>query len=207
VRARPAPGDLLADNLTAASPVGLLVIDPATRRRMRVNGRGRWTAEGELEVVTEEVYANCPKYIRRREPDLGERRTGDEPLRGQRLSAQARSLIAGADTLFIATRHPDRGADASHRGGAPGFVRIGADAEGRDVLFIPDYAGNNMFNTLGNLLVEPRAGLLVLDFDRGDALQLTGRGEVRWEGGRELAFRVDEAVELPGALGYRWRAL
>ena len=87
-------------------------------------------------------------------------------------------------------------------------MRLRADGDGPDILWLPDYPGNYMFNTLGNLLVEPRAGLLFLDFERGDALQLTGRGEPRWEEDRrELLFRVDEAVELPGALGHRWRAL
>lgn len=65
-----------------------------------------------------------------------------------------------------------------------------------------------MFNTLGNLLVEPRAGLLFPAFERGGALLLTGQAEPRWSAaGRELVFRVEEALELPGALGHRWRAL
>lgn len=82
------------------------------------------------------------------------------------------------------------------------------ELDGTDLLLIPDYAGNNMFNTVGNILVEPRAGLLFLDFARGGALQFTGRAELRWnEGGREIAFRVEETVELPGALGHRWRSL
>jgi predicted pyridoxine 5'-phosphate oxidase superfamily flavin-nucleotide-binding protein len=206
IRARLAPGDPLAANIDGETAIGLLVIDPAARRRMRVNGRARWLADGALEVVTDEVYANCPKYIRRRKPEstaVG----GGPAVRADRLSGRARALIAVADTLFIATRHPDRGADASHRGGEPGFVQLTEEA-GADLLSIPDYAGNNMFNTLGNLLVEPRAGLLFLDFEQGDAVQLTGRAEPRWNGAeRELLFRVDQAVELPGALGHRWRAL
>jgi len=73
------------------------------------------------------------------------------------------------------------------------LVRVARDDGGTDV---------------GNLIAEPRAGLLFLDFERGEALQLTGRGEVRWDGtSRALVFRVEEAVELPGALGHRWRSL
>ena len=205
---RPAPGDALATNLEEESLVGLLAIQPRTRRRMRVNGRGRWISAGELEITTEEVYANCPKYISRREPDLTQAAFPAPAQRSGRLDGRQQALISSADTLFIATRHPERGADASHRGGEPGFVRLRADGDGPDILWLPDYPGNNMLNTLGNLLVEPRAGLLFLDFELGDALQLTGRGEPRWEEDRrELLFRVDEAVELPGALGHRWRAL
>ena len=75
------------------------------------------------------------------------------------------------------------GLDVSHRGGPPGFVRVDGD-----VLTIPDYRGNRYFNTLGNLLLEPRAALLFVDFARGEMLQLQGRGDVAW----------DEA-DLPGA--------
>ncbi|MGH7631811.1 MAG: pyridoxamine 5'-phosphate oxidase family protein [Gemmatimonadales bacterium] len=207
-RARPAPGDPLGQTLDHESRVGLLIIDPGSRRRMRVNGRARWTAEDELEVLTEEVYANCPKYIRRRAPDGGAPAAAAAPRRATVLSDAARAIVAGADTLFIASRHPLGGTDASHRGGDAGFVRMERSADGSDGLRIPDYAGNNMFNTLGNLIVEPRAGLLFLDFERGGALQLTGTCELVWgEARREIGFRVEEAVELPGVLGYRWRSL
>ena len=207
-RARPAPGDPLRDNLEHDTAAGLLIIDPAARRRMRVNGHASRIGDEGLEVVTDEVYANCPKYIQRREPDGASPAPAGAARRARELTPEARALIAAADTLFIATRHPGRGADASHRGGEPGWVQVEREADGTEVLRIPDYAGNNMFNTLGNLMVEPRAGLLFLDFERGGALQLTGTGEVRWDGAvREVAFRVDEAVELPGALGYRWRRL
>jgi predicted pyridoxine 5'-phosphate oxidase superfamily flavin-nucleotide-binding protein len=207
-RARPAPGDPLRDNLEHDAAAGLLIIDPAARRRLRVNGHARWIGDGRLEVVTDEVYANCPKYIQRREPDGASPAPAGAARRARALTPEARALIAAADTLFIATRHPGRGADASHRGGEPGWVQVEREADGTEVLRIPDYAGNNMLNTLGNLMVEPRAGLLFLDFERGGTLQLTGTAEVRWDGAvREVAFRVDEAVELPGALGYRWRRL
>jgi predicted pyridoxine 5'-phosphate oxidase superfamily flavin-nucleotide-binding protein len=208
VHAQPADGDPLAHNLEHDTSVALLAIDPRSRRRMRVNGSGRWIRVDELEVRTEEVYANCPKYIRRREPDLARNATRGAAARSRGLGERARALVTSADTFFIATRHPDRGSDASHRGGEPGFVRLSAAADGADLLTVPDYVGNNMFNTLGNLLVEPRAGLLFPDFERGDALLLTGRAEPRWSAaGRELVFRVEEALELPGALGHRWRAL
>ena len=61
------------------------------------------------------------------------------------------------------------GADISHRGGRPGFVRVDGD-----VLTIPDFRGNRYFNTLGNLIAEPRASLLFVDFETGDLLQLQG---------------------------------
>lgn len=108
-----------------------------------------------------------------------------------------------ADVLFVATAHPTRGADSSHRGGAPGFIEVLDDR----TLRIPDYSGNSMFNTLGNLRVNARAGIIVPDSERGRTLQLTGTAETLWNqddpadrtGGthRFLAFRITHWLELP----------
>ena len=51
-------------------------------------------------------------------------------------------------------------------------------------LSFPDYAGNTMYMTLGNLAANPRAGLLFLDWETGDALQLTGRAAIDWSAER-----------------------
>src|SRR5260370_2360405 len=87
-------------------------------------------------------------------------------------------MVVATDVLFVATGHPQRGADASHRGGNPGFVEV-VDA---NTLRIPDYSGNSLFNTLGNLLVDPRYGMLIPNFQSGRMLQLTGTAKVTWSG-------------------------
>src|SRR5262249_24476065 len=69
------------------------------------------------------------------------------------------------------------GVDVSHRGGRPGFVRLGSDG----LLTIPDYLGNFLFNTLGNVERDRRAGLLFVDFASGDLLQLTGQAWIDWD--------------------------
>lgn len=208
VDARPSAGDPLGASLDTETDVGLLLIDPATRRRMRVNGHARPAGARAFEVSTREVYSNCPRYIRQREvrlalPESGAHRSARW---GTELTASQAARLAAADTLFLATRHPDAGADVSHRGGDPGFVQVPAP----DRVLIPDYSGNMMFNTLGNLLADERAGLLLLDFDGGGTLQLTGRAEVEWGAAalagfpgaeRVVRFRVDAVVEIgaPGA--------
>ena len=213
IDAAPLPGDPLAEALEGAgSEVGVLAIDLFTRRRVRLNGEAESHPEG-IYVRTHQVYVNCPKYIQAREPETG----GPEPglenghiLRSRWLTDEQRSLISEADTFFIASSHPEGGTDASHRGGKPGFVRFLADA----VLEFPDYSGNTMFNTLGNIAVNPSAGLLFLDFEGGGTLQLTGEARIVWDTGRAarfagaervVEFRVQEAVELRGAVPLRWR--
>jgi hypothetical protein len=160
-------------NIEADPTVGMLAIELESRRRIRINGDISRPAENTLQLHVREAYPNCPKYITRRivktvatgEPKKTEMNSG------RRLGPQQAELLARGDVLFIATAHPTRGADASHRGGNPGFIEV-LDGE---TVRIPDYAGNSMFNTFGNLVVNPAAGLVVPDFEHGRALQLTPR--------------------------------
>jgi predicted pyridoxine 5'-phosphate oxidase superfamily flavin-nucleotide-binding protein len=203
IDAPPAPGDPLAHHLERSRFAGLLAIDLATRRRLRVNGSLEHLPGGPLVIRVTQVYSNCPKYIQRRLVE----RAGPEP-RAARLVRRAPSLtddqrdwIERADTAFVATLHPEEGADASHRGGMPGFLRV----EGRRLVW-PDYAGNMMYNTLGNIAEYPWAGIVVPDFSTGSVLQLTGGAAILWDGGealraeRRVALEVAEVVEIAGVL-------
>jgi predicted pyridoxine 5'-phosphate oxidase superfamily flavin-nucleotide-binding protein len=199
----PIAGDPLAENLRlpARRDLGLVVLDPRTRQRMRVNGQGHLD-DGGVSIDVEQVYGNCPKYIQLRDSEAdGLSESREAPRVADRLDARQQAWIAAADTLFIATFHPEGGADASHRGGMPGFVRV----LGPGRLAFADYPGNTMFNTLGNLAGYPRAGLLFLDFTTGDALQLTGAA--RLQDDREVVFEVAEARETRAATALRFRLL
>ena len=150
--------------------LGLLFIDLATRRRLRVNGRVTATSPGRLDLAVDQSFPNCAKYIQRRDVNLGP--GGAEPAvvrQGDGSSGEIVDWIAAADTFFVASAAPDGPVDASHRGGRAGFVRV---ADG--VLRIPDYPGNAMFGTLGNFAVDPRAGLVFVDFAGQRQLQLSG---------------------------------
>lgn len=178
VRLEPDGGHLerVVGDLAACHAVGLLAIDPATRRRMRVNGNAAVRA-GSIEIAVREVYSNCPQYIHERHTLARFGALPRVPPRSS-LDEAERAFAGSADTFFIASAHPRTGADASHRGGPAGFVRV--ESGGR--LSFPDYPGNNMFNTLGNLTVNPRAGLLFVDFESSRALQVRGEVEIGWNG-------------------------
>jgi predicted pyridoxine 5'-phosphate oxidase superfamily flavin-nucleotide-binding protein len=204
-----ADGDIVT-RLAARPAVGLLAIDLATRRRVRVNGHGRVSRDGAIEIEVAQCYGNCPKYIQQGEParlDSSDRER--HVTRGDSLNPSQRERIEGADTFFIGTHHSEGGADASHRGGSPGFIKLIDDRR----LAFPDYSGNTMFQTLGNLVVDPRAGLLVIDFENGSILQLTGRASLDWDAARAaqipgaervVEFEVDEVVESANALRQSW---
>jgi predicted pyridoxine 5'-phosphate oxidase superfamily flavin-nucleotide-binding protein len=170
--------------LKPGAPIGLLGIDFATRRRNRANGMIADT-EGGIIVAVRESFGNCPKYIHIRDIEPN-RAVPQAPALMDRLDPSGRDAIAAADTLFVATSSGAEGVDISHRGGKPGFVRVD-----QDTLTIPDFAGNRYFNTLGNMILDPRAALLFPDFSCGDLLQVQGRTEIVWE--------VPENERLAGA--------
>jgi hypothetical protein len=219
VDAAPRPADPLAAALAAGGgepiPVGVLAIEFATRRRMRLNGLARRAPGCALQIETSQVYSNCPKYIQARSveprPHL---QTPTVVSDAGVLTDSQRRWVESADTFFIASAHPTGGVDASHRGGRPGFLR----AAGADRLSFPDYHGNNMFNTLGNLAVHPAAGLLLLDFDRGRTLQITGIASIDWAEGadelsspprppRQVDVRIRRVIETADAIPCRYPLL
>ncbi|HZF90049.1 pyridoxamine 5'-phosphate oxidase family protein [Streptomyces sp.] len=200
----PPSADPLATALaTRGTEVGTIALDPRTRRRMRLNGVAEPTARG-FAVAAGQVFANCPKYLQKREAyEVVADRTPGARRRGTRLTDAQAAFLAAADTAFVATVRPE-GADASHRGGHPGFLRVDSPHE----LSWRDYPGNAMFLTLGNLAADPRAGLLVLDWTTGTTLQLTGEAHTEFapDGERTVRFAIEEAVETPAALPLRWSA-
>jgi hypothetical protein len=183
------PADPTTAAFTVGARFGLLGIELATRRRNRANGIITAVGPDGVSVAIGQSFGNCPQYIQPRDvrrvaPGVA----STEPL--DRLDREAQAAIATADTLFVATSartgEPTGGVDVSHRGGPPGFVRVDGD-----VLTIPDFRGNRYFNTLGNLVCEPRAALVFVDFARGDLLHVQGTTEIQWDG--------PEVRALPGA--------
>jgi predicted pyridoxine 5'-phosphate oxidase superfamily flavin-nucleotide-binding protein len=206
----PAPDDPAAPTFIAGAEVGLLGLDFTTRRRNRANGR-LVTIDDGVTVAIAQSFGNCAQYIQTRAPSP--RATSGAPAeRLDHLDDAARTLIAASDTFFVASRSrtgiDDGGLDMSHRGGKPGFVGVTGDT-----LAIPDFRGNRFYNTLGNLLGDPRAGLLFIDFASGDILQLQGRTTIDWHpdgtgpAGAERLWRVDvtRAWRRRGAFPFAWR--
>ena len=200
--------------LRNGEPIGLLGIELHTRRRNRLNGHVGDLGVNGFDVSVDQAFGNCPQYIQLRQfqrVPLSDPQTRP-PQHLDTLDDAATALIEGADTFFVASYvdvDGQRSVDVSHRGGQPGFVRV----EGNR-LTIPDFAGNLHFNTLGNLLLNPQAGLLFIDFSTGDLLQLSGRTEIILEGPQIEAFQgaerfwtfeVEKLVRRPAALALRWR--
>lgn len=215
IDARPDPGDPAAEGMRDGEAVGLLGIELHTRRRNRVNGIVRSSAGGALRVEVDQSFGNCPQYIQLRDMIFARdpRAPGAAPVEEiADLDGAARTMIAAADTFFVASyteREGRRQVDVSHRGGKAGFVRVAADG----TLTIPDFAGNLFFATLGNILLNGKAGLVFTDFETGDLLHLTGEAAVTldspeiasFRGAERLwTFRPHRVVRRRGALPLRW---
>ncbi|NCE86241.1 MULTISPECIES: pyridoxamine 5'-phosphate oxidase family protein [Pseudomonas] len=208
----PSTGDPARTALHVGASVGLLGIDLNTRRRNRMNGRIEALDHDGFSVDVVHTYGNCPKYIQLRPVDAIARKPGTQVERLDGLDDAAQMMIRNADTFFVASYvevDGQRSVDVSHRGGNSGFVRV----EG-NVLTIPDFAGNLFFNTLGNLQVNPVAGLLFIDFESGEVLHLAGRTSLilegpevaRFEGAQRLwTVTVEQVIRRPAALALRWQ--
>lgn len=208
-------GDPASDGWKAGAAIGLLGIELHTRRRNRVNGLLRAVDDDALHFEVDQSYGNCPQYIQHRDyrfvREPGEVSAAKVHESAQ-LDAEARRMIEAADTFFVASyaeREDRRQVDVSHRGGKAGFVRVADDG----TLTIPDFAGNLFFNTLGNILSNGKAGLVFVDFESGDLLQMTGKAEVlldspeiaSFQGAERLwTFRASRVVRRPAALALRW---
>ncbi|MGG6240710.1 pyridoxamine 5'-phosphate oxidase family protein [Nodosilinea sp. AN01ver1] len=222
IAAQPLYGDPLHRTLAEGADIGLLGIELHSRRRNRLNGTVTALQPDGFTVAVGQSFGNCPQYIQARHIQTQQfdlrslDPTAPKPVHSLvALGESEQAMIAAADTFFIATAHQAEsagsasGVDVSHRGGKPGFVRV----DDATTLTIPDFSGNLHFNTFGNLELNPRAGLIFIDFERGDLLYLTGTAEVMWAGPeiaayegaeRLLRFHVTQGYRVEGSLPLTW---
>jgi uncharacterized protein len=215
INSKPVRGDALETAFSRGADVGILGIELATRRRNRVNGHVGAVKDDGIAFAVDQSFGNCPQYIRERNYWRSPEEPSGKSARATRLNNAQTAWISSADTFFIASgyrgdgQNEAFGMDVSHRGGERGFVEV---LSGTKIRF-PDYAGNNHYNTLGNLLLNPQAGFLFIDFATGSLLQLTGKATIDWDsddvarfhGARQLvSLEIEEIVELPSALKLRW---
>ncbi len=204
--------DIVWKNIEKERKIGLLFIDLTSRKRLRVNGTVSIN-KNDLLISIEQAYPNCPKYIQRREIEVtpSHTETGHSIVRDSRLTTELQEWIRNSDTFFVGSSDGNKNMDVSHRGGNPGFVEVLDDL----TLNIPDYRGNSMFNTLGNFSINPKAGLLFVDFEKGRTLQITGKAEIIWDekdveewtGGTKRFWKliVAECIQADALKGISWK--
>jgi uncharacterized protein len=169
---------MILEAAAMGAAAGTLFIDLSTRMRYRMNGTLAQPSPQTIELQVREAYGNCPKYITRRAIDWDSKSDEHQaPQHGELLPEIQQKTLARADLFFLATGHPERGMDASHRGGNPGFITV----EDNKTIHFPDYPGNSLYNSLGNLLVDNRIGLLVPDLERRRLLRITGTARVDFQ--------------------------
>eukprot|EP00467_Chlorarachnion_reptans_P018250 CAMPEP_0114492638 /NCGR_PEP_ID=MMETSP0109-20121206/3668_1 /TAXON_ID=29199 /ORGANISM="Chlorarachnion reptans, Strain CCCM449" /LENGTH=647 /DNA_ID=CAMNT_0001669507 /DNA_START=389 /DNA_END=2332 /DNA_ORIENTATION=+ len=197
-----AHGDPALEDLEDYQPVGMLGIELHTRRRNRLGGVVRILREGKFQLGGPIIsYGNCPQYITERNWQFVETegRRAARVTTSTKLTSEQRGLIGEASTFFIGTGHPATGLEASHRGGAKGFVRV-IDSE---TLMFPDFPGNHMLKTLGNIVANGKIGLWFGNFERASTIQITGSAYMLWGDSGEDRKKISElfrvAVSKPTA--------
>ncbi|WP_017444539.1 pyridoxamine 5'-phosphate oxidase family protein [Gayadomonas joobiniege] len=217
--ASPLPCDPL-NQLSTGDHLGLLGLSFHNQRRNRANGWVTKRSSESIQIKIKQTFGNCPKHIKQR---FAQHRT-DFRLNPhtcktvQGLDNSAVELIKNADTFFVASASGQKfsiqrasdGLDISHRGGPAGFIQMISDR----TLLIPDYKGNQFFNTLGNILLYPQAGLLFIDFNKGHLLSLSGTAQLlpnvqpsssALQRPQNWSFTINQGVWLYHALPFFWR--
>ncbi|KIJ59645.1 hypothetical protein HYDPIDRAFT_140425 [Hydnomerulius pinastri MD-312] len=191
-------GDPFAENVKASNDQPMLIagigVEFSTRRRNKFAGYiesiERDGSSLHVRSVVNEALGNCPKYINIREfvpyPNTKPRivHRSLELSATERLPDDVISLIHESDTLFLGTvykasetdreRFPSH-AGMNHRGGKAGFVRV-RPSDGRTIV-LPDYSGNRLMTSLGNIEATPLAGVTFVSFTTGSILYLTGNAQ------------------------------
>ncbi|KAK5166942.1 uncharacterized protein LTR77_007671 [Saxophila tyrrhenica] len=182
-----AKGDVVREEGTGRMVSGL-TIDLETRKRVKMYGRmvagalsiredeatdhEEHVAEVQLVIKIEQSLGNCPKYLNKKHivPAISKPELVSDSLK---LPQQALDLLEKADLFFISSSQHDQDMDTNHRGGPPGFMRVVSNDDPGAALVYPEYSGNRLYQTLGNLQVNPLAGVCVPDFETGDMLYFT----------------------------------
>ncbi len=194
------PEELIIEPGAKISIVG---VEFESRRRNRLNATITSCQDNRLEMRVDQSYGNCPKYIQIREmSSVANLDAAHKTEESTIINDTLKSIIDNADTLFIASRapvlddDPKAGVDINHRGGNPGFIEIIDD----QTIMIPDYTGNNFFNTYGNILLDNRVGLQIMDFENSSVLNVEGRAEIimldgEFDGLPDLGRRLKVKIE------------
>jgi hypothetical protein len=165
-------------------------IDFDSRDRVKVMGRlltgeaedNNNVGEVQLAMLVQESTGNCPKYINKRDvhAHVPSPRLVSDSLP---LPQHAIDLIHKADLFFMSSTNGDS-MDTNHRGGRVGFVRVARNepdkecGDGGVVLVYPEYSGNRLYQSLGNLYLNNKIGIAVPDFETSDVLYLTGTAQL-----------------------------
>ena len=166
--------------------------------------------EVQMALAIEGSLGNCPKYLNKKDIVLAVPLPVPLPATLP-LPQPALDLLAKADTIFITSHHPSH-MSTNHRGGPPGFIRVECNDSQSVILAYPEYSGNRLYQTLGNLILDPRAGIVVPDFDTGNVLYISGTSKIIFgkdasrllpRSNLAVQIRVEAAKFVHKGLGFR----
>jgi hypothetical protein len=217
VKAKASRSDPARAGLSEGCTIGVLGIDLRSLGQTKLTGRVHKVDDETFDVDVDQIYKANFRYIYLRN-FLLERNASVASAAVAEVSStigeRARAMIQDASTVFIASfvelENGLRHVDVSNKTGRHGFVSI----DNTGVVTIPGFSGGLYFQALGNVLVNPRCGLVFVDFASGDVLQLSGKAVVAFDSTEATAFRdagllmrfIPETVVFrKGVLPIRWK--
>lgn len=170
-------GRMWAGNLRADDPIS----EVTEQVPIESNDQVGKTGSVQLVLHITQSLGNCPKYLNKKTirsyPKARPRLAFESAL----LNEEAVAHVHAADLFFIASRGPED-MDCNYRGGPPGFVRVQQHTDTpqprSSVLVWPEYSGNNLYQTLGNIMHDPKVGIVIPNLTNGNVLYLSGHAEI-----------------------------
>jgi len=170
--------------------IGMIGLDFLNAKRIRINGKAH-IKNNEIIVFIDEIYSNCPKYIKKRNL-LKDLKLLDKSnvINELELNQNLINIISNSDTFFLASGHTEKGLDVSYKGGEKGFVKVISSKK----LYFDDLPGNNLYNTLGNIYTNPYINMFFIDFEKNDTYNIIAKAsiqEINIENKKRLRVLID----------------
>ena len=127
--------------------------------------------------MTTDIYWDSHREIQARFETVRLADRMEEALATDTIDPHVKGFIEARDMFFLSTVDPDGRPTVSYRGGAPGFVRV---LDEHTIAF-PNYNGNGMYMSMGNLSANPNVGLLFVDWERGNRIRFHGTASIDWD--------------------------
>jgi predicted pyridoxine 5'-phosphate oxidase superfamily flavin-nucleotide-binding protein len=155
--------------------IGMIGLEHSSAKRIRINGKAK-IIDNQIIIDINEIYSNCPKYIKRRILEdnfkILDKETVNKKLE---LNQDLITMISNADEFYLASGHKEKGLDISYKGGEKGFVKVLSSKQ----LQFDDLPGNNLYNSLGNIYTNPYINMFFIDFENNNTYNILATATIK----------------------------
>ena len=170
--------------------IGMIGLDFSSAKRIRINGTAK-ICDDKIIININEIYSNCPKYIKRRVLKSNYELLGKQRIHSQdKIDNELTKIISKSDEFFLSSSHKEKGLDVSYKGGEKGFITV----LNSNQLQFDDLPGNNLYNSLGNIHTNEYINMFFIDYKNHNTYNIRGKAtikEVYLEKKKVLRIHID----------------